>query len=509
MNRECWQQIERWLRLLPRRVIDERPELLMLEAWAMNRSGLNEDFSTGLEPLQALTENKRFPESEHRRLQGEIDALRGFQLYGQGDMQGAVTFARCALEETGLELSSVRGTAWMVLAMALQQIGDLNGAFETLYDGLKEDRYHGNTFPTRLLIALASIQWMEANPKNLTLTAEYLLKLAHERDLPESMSWAHYFLGTASYLRNDLESAEKHFLIVSRQLSTAHSFAYIQSIFGLAATALAQGCAERAREVVESAMPIALERNNHGLVAEIEAFQARLALAQGNKAEAEHWSRQCEAHFLPYPLPAFHAVPFALARVLIDLDTPESLSDASQLLAGMRVSAETAHNTLRQITTLALQALLHDARGEEAEALSTLSQSILLAQPGGVLRPFIDMGPRMASLLSRLLRQGTGGVYLKGILQAFPTLKPAPAPNGAKNLIEPLTDRELEILALLAQRLSNKEIARELVISPMTVKRHTINIYQKLNTNSRREAVDVASALGLFSLQNMPQTLPI
>ena len=158
---------------------------------------------------------------------------------------------------------------------------------------------------------------------------------------------------------------------------------------------------------------------------------------------------------------------------------------------------------------LGVESLLHDARGEEAEALSTLNQSILLAQPGGVLRPFIDMGPRMASLLSRLLRQGTGSVYLKGILQAFPTQKPAPAPNGAKNLIEPLTDRELEILALLAQRLSNKEIARELVISPMTVKRHTINIYQKLNTNSRREAVDVASALGLFSLQNMPQTLPV
>jgi ATP/maltotriose-dependent transcriptional regulator MalT len=204
MNRECWQQIERWLRLLPRRVIDERPELLVLEAWMLNRSGLNADISTSLDQVEALTENKTLPEAEVRRLRGEIDALRSCQLYGQGDVQGALTAARCALEGTGFELSSVRGTAWMVMAMALHKKGDLNGAFETLYDGLKEDRYHLNTFPTRLLIALASIQCMEANPKNLGLTAEYLLKLAHERDLPESISWAHYFLGTASYLMNDL-----------------------------------------------------------------------------------------------------------------------------------------------------------------------------------------------------------------------------------------------------------------------------------------------------------------
>jgi LuxR family maltose regulon positive regulatory protein len=192
-----------------------------------------------------------------------------------------------------------------------------------------------------------------------------------------------------------------------------------------------------------------------------------------------------------------------LARVLVDQGTPESLKEADQLLAAMRVVADASNNTHYLIAILALQALCYDANGKEAEALSSLNHSILLAQPGGVLRLYVDMGPRMASLLSRLLRQGNASGYLKGILQAFSTQKPVPSVNGAKPLIEPLTDRELEILSLLAQRLSNKEIARELVISPMTVKRHTINIYQKLNTSSRREAVDVASALGLFS----PQTL--
>jgi len=503
MNQERWQQIGRWLDLIPRRTIDERPELLMLEAWALIRSERSADFHTCLDRLGTFTGKINLSEAENRKLWGEMNTLRSQECLLQGDIPGGLALARSVLESVDLDLSFVRGTAWMTLASALYRSGDLNSALDTVYDGLREDDYHQNTFATRLLIALSSIYWMEENSVYLLQSAEYLLKLAHERDLPESMTWAHYFLGYAHYKQNDLSKAENHLGFVVRLPSVAHSFAYLQSVFGLAATYQAQGLDERAREVVEAAIPLALEKSNPAMVSEIQAFLAHLALMQGNSVEAYRWAMQCDHRFPLSSMPAFYSSQFSLVRVLIDQGTPESLGEAKDLLVEMQAHAKATNNTLHRIKTLALQALLQDALKDETEALDLLSQSVFMTQPGGDLRLYVDLGPRMASLLSRLHRQGTAPSYIKEILQAFPNHKPVKLVNGSYNLIEPLTDRELEILSLLAQRLSNKEIAYELVISPATVKRHTINIYQKLNTNSRREAVDVATAMGLFSLQSL------
>ena len=132
-------------------------------------------------------------------------------------------------------------------------------------------------------------------------------------------------------------------------------------------------------------------------------------------------------------------------------------------------------------------------------------QAVALAEPGGVIRVFVDLGPRMAALLHQLAAQRVGPAdFIATLLAAFPAARdPAPALRQP-SLIEPLSERELEVLALLAQRLTNKEIARVLSISPMTVKRHSSNIYQKLAVGGRREAVAKAAALGLVSAAPYP-----
>ena len=155
---------------------------------------------------------------------------------------------------------------------------------------------------------------------------------------------------------------------------------------------------------------------------------------------------------------------------------------------------------------LALEALLHAAEGNEPAALQALEHALILAQPGGFIRAFVDLGPGMAGLLERLPRQGFAAEYVDEILRAFAAtatvvLPPAqlrrlPSPQG--NLVEPLSRRELEILELLAQWLSTREIAQRLFISEGTVKRHIANIYQKLAVNKRGEAVAAATALGLL-----------
>jgi LuxR family maltose regulon positive regulatory protein len=122
-----------------------------------------------------------------------------------------------------------------------------------------------------------------------------------------------------------------------------------------------------------------------------------------------------------------------------------------------------------------------------------------------MVRIFIDLGPPMAALLYRLTNSDAASPYARHLLAAFPRLRqPVMLEHDAEvnDLLQPLTDREWEVLSLMGHRLSNKEIAQNLIISPNTVKKHASNIYQKLDVNSRRQAIARAHQLGLLSVTN-------
>ena len=129
-----------------------------------------------------------------------------------------------------------------------------------------------------------------------------------------------------------------------------------------------------------------------------------------------------------------------------------------------------------------------------------------MAEPGGFIRLFVDLGPRMADLLKQLIKQNVAVGYIGQILAAFrederavgPEVADQPIASPRQPLVDPLTHRELDVLDLLAQRLSNKEIADKLFISAETVKGHLRNIYQKLEVKKRREAVEKAKNLGIL-----------
>jgi LuxR family maltose regulon positive regulatory protein len=188
-----------------------------------------------------------------------------------------------------------------------------------------------------------------------------------------------------------------------------------------------------------------------------------------------------------------------IPKVLLAAGKPGSLIKAADCLQRIHEYANSTHNVRAMIEVLALEALLHAANDNEKSALATLEQSLALARPGGYIRLYVDLGPDMADLLRHMQNREPYAEYIASILQAFPDASNLIAhPDGRKPLMESLTDREAEILELLAKRYSNKEIAAELVISPATVKRHTINLYGKLSVHDRREAVRAARASGLI-----------
>ena len=150
------------------------------------------------------------------------------------------------------------------------------------------------------------------------------------------------------------------------------------------------------------------------------------------------------------------------------------------------------------IEMLMLTALVFYAMGQTAQALSTLEQALTLAEPGGYMRTFIDEGPLMARLLYEAAEHGIAPEYTRKLLASFTAPDPADSPKDPpEEMIEPLSERELEVLLLIAEGFSNREIAGRLFLSPNTVKVHTRNIYSKLGVNNRTQAAAKARALGL------------
>ena len=514
MNEERWQQLEHWLRCLPQRLVDQRPELLLLRAWMLQVRYQFAALPPYLDRIDALLERSLLPEPEITWLRSEIDALRCVHYSIALDSERTSTHAACALQTVPMKYSFVRGQAWLYYAGSLAMIGDLEGARDAFHTGLKEDRFHGNTFPTRLYMGLGFLNWISADLSSLIQIADHLLNLAGERGLTESAAWARYFRGCAAYQRNDLARAESEFAAVVGQRYVAHDIAFSQSALGLASVYQAQGNTELARAVVASALAHALETNNARGLIDAQVFQMRLLQQQGQEIAAQKSAGLYTEAVQPVLMSIFHVTPICMTEVLLSQGTAESLLSASHLLPRLRAFVETIHNTRFLVEVLALQALLHEAYHESAAAQDALTQALLLAQPGGLVRVFVDRGPRMAHLLAALARKGVAPDYINQILQAFGKSAPAaPTPRdpnhwatgsaafpplGRAELVTHLTDREHEILALLAQRLSNKEIAQALVISPQTVKRHIANLYEKLQAGGRREAVAVAIRLGLL-----------
>jgi LuxR family maltose regulon positive regulatory protein len=242
---------------------------------------------------------------------------------------------------------------------------------------------------------------------------------------------------------------------------------------------------------------------------------ARQSLASAiNWAEAQYLDLERE---LPYEHQITH---LALCRVWIAQRRPDQ---ALRLLERLLSAAEAAGRGGEMVEMLALKALAHQAHYQPDQALAALTQALLLAEPQGYVRTFVDEGLPMAALLAQsiALRQAQEPrraqddpirVYSERLLSAFPveqraaSLSVLDAPPVLRSalersiaVVEPLSKRELEVLQLLAQGLSNTEIAEQIYVSPQTVKVHTRNIYGKLGVDNRLRAVTKAKSLGLLA----------
>jgi LuxR family maltose regulon positive regulatory protein len=511
MNRERWHRLERIMHLLPDRVLQDNTEMILQDAWLKWYRMQIADMIKRLnrvEPQLAASEDES---TSLRPLMGEYSLMRGLQYYLEApfDASKVLYHAKNAIQCVPHNRISQRGMAFILLGHAYQAAGDLDNAKASVYEAINENRYPDTTYHGRLLMTIGFIHWIEADLPAMQEVAQKMLDMGYRHDLPEILSIARYFQGIYHYCRNELAPAEENLAAVIKDRHKVNIYNFSHSAVVLALTLQARGRSSEADMIVEKFIRYALDTDNIMVLKMGHAFQAELALRQGNLASAGHWSNAYD----PDPMRAtnrFFMAQLVLVKVLLAQNTSKSIDRAADLLPRLQDFFTSIHNRRFQLEVMLLKALLHDVRDEEEAALLALENAVTLAEPGGFIRPFLDLDSHMADLLNRLARKKNTPAYLGRLLaefkeerlvypEKFQEYPPAARKKTHSRFInEALTNREVDIVTLLSRRLSNKEIAEKLFISHHTVKKHTMNIYGKLNVNSRRRAADKAKSLGII-----------
>jgi LuxR family transcriptional regulator, maltose regulon positive regulatory protein len=502
MNQSQWQRLQHWIHLFPRAVIDEQPDLLLCEVALKVVQQQIGEMPALLERVEALL--ARNPDEPNEALWGEVESRRSALCYWSGDWARSLSIGLSALKKIPADWWYLRAYLRVFLGASFQVSGDLPQAYAAIY--ASDEPEQGRDYQMLLVSWACFVHWIAADLSGMARAARRVLVATDLSDFADSVNWSRFHLGMYYYQCNDLQAAERLLLPLVRRPYASDAPCFLNSAVLLARIRQAQNRPEEARAIVDAMLSLALEMGDGAILSDARAFEAELALRQGRLAEAGDWAALSRT-FQPVPMP-YAFVPYDVqALIRLAQDTPASRQQARELLSQMNDYTSAIHSTTIRIRVLALQALLYSAEGDEPQALAALEQSITLAEPGGFLRLFVDLGTALQPLLRKLAHQGVAPAYINEILAAFGpdeaspaaaqplTAEPVPTPPGSTLL----THRELDVLQLLAARRTDKEIADALVISPRTVSSHIDHLGDKLGVRGRRAIVEAARAQGFLT----------
>jgi LuxR family maltose regulon positive regulatory protein len=422
----------------------------------------------------------------------------------RGDIAASMAYARRALELVGDDDLVERGGAAALLGLAYWTNGDLDEADRWYADGMTSLEKAG--YVSDVIgggIVRADIRLAQGRLTEALAIFQRGLERATEPGRPVLRGAADMHVGISAILRerDDLDGATQH-LGRARDLGEENGLPKNPYRSRVAAARIRQGHGD-----LDGALDLLADAERlyvgdfHPDVRPVPALKARVWIAQGNLSQAWGWAR--ERHLsagdsLSY-LHEFEHI--TLARLMLAQGSRDGSADpvgeAVDLLERLLAAATDGGRVGTVIEIRVVQALARLASDDAAGAIEALERAVALAEPEGYVRVFIDEGPPMAGLLKQAAKQRNAWAYVRRLLAAAVTTETSG--HVDQELIEPLSERELEVLRLLESDLDGPDMARELTVSLNTVRTHTKNIYAKLGVNSRRAAVSRAGELGLLS----------
>jgi LuxR family maltose regulon positive regulatory protein len=516
--------IRSWLDAIPDEVVRVRPVLAVGLIGALMSGGEFEGVEGRLKDVEQLLEqvatDRAEPQTpqarmvvldmeEFPRLPGVIQMYRAALALVRGDAPATTRYAHRAIDRAAVDDHLTRAGASALLGLAFWGYGDLEAAhqaYSASVDGLRRVGHVSDVLGCS--ITLADIRMTQGRLREALRTYEQALQLASQQGGTALRGSADMYVGMSliALERNDLDAATQH-LLRSQELGEHTGLPQNPYRWRVSMARLlqAQGDLRGALQLLDEAEQVYMGDFSPN-VRPVSALKARLLAEQGRFGEALSWAAEQGLSVdddLSY-LREFEHV--TLARVLLSQSTAPrtgaSAGEAARLLERLLGAAEGGKRTGSVIEILVLQALAHYARGDTPAALAPLERALTLAEPEGYVRVFVGEGPPLLSLLRAVAKRRVSWNYVRLLVDAYGDAGETPinhARRHAQGLVEPLSERELEVLRLLGTDLDGPAIARELVVSLNTLRTHTRSIYAKLGVNTRRAAVRQAGKLNLLS----------
>ena len=481
-----------WLRLLPDETLRTRPWLCVLDAWMLILTGQAGAIEARLQEAEKAIQLEELSAAEAERVRAYASAIQAQMTFIQGGAPAAIEFAKFALAHLTAADHVISATTATILGAGYAYIADFTSAVVAFEKAKAISLAGGNQFNAMVASsALAQIAVVHGRLKHAHQIYQDGLRLAGNSAF---MAPGYTYAGLANVLCewNELDAALEY---ATQSVELCKLIAQAEILMtaytSLARVQLARREFEKALSTLDEARRVASEISAWSLDT-ILILQARVWLVKGDLGLAIDWARN-SGYSVEEPA-SFHREQglLTLARILLAQGQHEQID---LLLERLQQEAEKSGRIGSLIEVCILLALSFRFQNKDRQAYAALENALKLAEPEGYLRIFVDEGEAMYSLLTDCRKQSfKPAPYLDKLLKTFPGEQTA----LKQALIEPLSERELEVLRLLTVGRSNPQIAGELYVSLNTVKAHVKSIFIKLGAHNRAEAIHRAQELGLI-----------
>ena len=520
---EIWQRgeqirLRRWQAALPAELLYSKPRLCILHAWFLLIGGQLDAAEQSLQAAEGALDHKivqtteispldqnLLPGTGGMTLRGRIAAIRALIATYRGDVPGTIQYARQAKEYLPEQDLKWRSVVAIALGDAYDIKSETAAASQARVEASRISWAAGDIYLSMIAnLKLAVTLRTQGQLQQVIEICRQQLQIADQSGMSHIVvvGWLLAIWGEALAELNDLDEAINH---VKRSVDLTKQSGDVAmlgwSYLCLIRVLFSTGDVTGAEEIIHKLENIVREHDVPSWMTGImAAWQAWLWLAQDKLDAASQWveERRLSVDGEPTVLREMEYIVFA--RILI---AQGRLNETIRLLQRLLEVAEAGGRTSKVIEILMLQALAFQAGGSTDQAILMLEQALTLAEPGGFVRIFVDEGPPMAHLLYEALNRRIAPDYVRRLLAVFPIDEPeqtraTKVQSSEVDLIEPLSEREIEVLQLIGKGQTNQEIASRLYLSLNTVKVHTRNIHRKLGVHNRTQAVARARALGIL-----------
>jgi LuxR family maltose regulon positive regulatory protein len=490
-----------WFKALPDPVIRSQPLFCLIYAWVLTNSGQVEAALPYLDHL----ENEAGRQDEARLLLGEAATVRARIGAIRGDQAQILHFSQQALALLPEAAALLRSSVFLDLAGIYRNNNALEAAQRAYQEAIDLGRTTGNLRTVMLGVYYLADLYLSLGQFQQAAQL-YQQGLAWRDQIAPASAlscWVHAGLGALLYEWNELAEAVQHLqqaIDLAQQSGEVKVLMYARMT--LAQALQTQGQPEEAAATIETAAGIAQQSRIIELARQVDQARVKLWLRQGQVDTAAAWLRQQGLSLQNEPLFPQHLT--MLAWLHLAQPAPGELARLIDLIKARSEAASARGLALPLVQDLVILALAYHCSGQVGEAVNSMARAVSTAEPMGLIRSFADdPHPAVAALLGQVAARRGGTGYLHKLAALFEA-QPAPAPPTAsapagQPLIEPLNEREIEVLRHISDGLSNQEIADEMVLAVSTVKWYLRNIYDKLQVNRRTQALAKARELNLLA----------